>query len=160
MKVYLVGLPQIKCYNEGLEQTVSYNLLEAFPTMTPWLCSLIKSKPIKSFMLDSGAFSFLNQTKKNIGGLSTYIDNYISFINNNKIDLFFEMDIDGVIPLKEIETIREKIEGGTYKKCIPVWHKSRGIQYFKDMCDQYNYVAIGGLIKEKSLKTNLLYSKN
>ena len=29
-------------------------------------------------------------------------------------------------------------------QCIPVWHKSRGIQEFKNLCSEYEYIAIGG----------------
>jgi hypothetical protein len=146
MKIYLVGLPTLKGYNSGLEKTVSYNLLEAYPTMNPWLCELVKSNNVRSFMLDSGAFSFLNGNKKSLDALDSYIKGYIHLIKEMDIHLFFEMDLDGIIPLTQIEQIREEIERGTGKKCIPVWHKSRGIQYFSDICQDYDYVAVGGLV--------------
>ena len=45
-----------------------------------------------------------------------------------------------------MEQLRKKLETETNKKCIPVWHKGRGIEYFKKMCDDYEYIAIGGLV--------------
>ena len=31
-------------------------------------------------------------------------------------------------------------------QCIPVWHKGRGVDYWKWMCKKYSYIAIGGLV--------------
>ena len=31
----------------------------------------------------------------------------------------------------------------TGKQCIPVWHKIRGLDEYKKMCDEYPYVAVG-----------------
>ena len=31
-------------------------------------------------------------------------------------------------------------------QCIPVWHKGRGVEYWKRMCKKYSYIAIGGLV--------------
>ncbi len=45
-----------------------------------------------------------------------------------------------------VEGIRKKIETRTNRPCIPVWHKGRGVEYWKYMCDNYSYVAIGGLV--------------
>lgn len=42
--------------------------------------------------------------------------------------------------------MRIKLEKETNRKCIPVWHKSRGVKYWKRMCMEYNYIAIGGLV--------------
>lgn len=104
----------------------------------------------KRFMLDSGAFSFKqNPTVK--ADWNEYVDRYTDFINRNKIDLFFEMDIDKVIGLKEVEKLRAKIERQTGRQPIPVFHKSRGKEYFVDMCKNYPYVAIGGIAKEQRL---------
>lgn len=105
----------------------------------------------KRFMLDSGAFSF----KQRPGGMRIdwdgYVDRYTEYVKQNNIDLFFEMDIDKVIGLKEVERLRRKIERQTGKQPIPVFHKQRGKDYFISMCKDYPYVALGGIAKEQRL---------
>ena len=99
----------------------------------------------KSFMLDSGAFSFMKSNKKNINW-QDYVEEYAQFIIKYNVDLFFELDIDPIVGLKEVERLRFILEKTAGRKCIPVWHKSRGLDYWKMMCNSYNYVAIGGIV--------------
>ena len=102
----------------------------------------------KKFMLDSGAFSFMqgNGGKPNF---DEYLERYITFINQNKVDLFFELDIDSVVGYEKVKEYRRRLEKGTGKQCIPVWHKSRGKQEFLKMCEEYSYVAIGGIVSKE-----------
>lgn len=100
----------------------------------------------ENFLLDSGAFSYMNGAKCTKKMLLEYLDKYISFINKYNIKYFFELDVDTIFGIEFVELMREKLEKETGKKCIPVWHKGRGIEYWKMMCDNYNYVAIGGLV--------------
>ena len=44
-----------------------------------------------------------------------------------------------------VKSARKKLELRTGRKPIPVWHITRGIDDFKKMCEDYPYVAIGGL---------------
>lgn len=103
----------------------------------------------KEFLLDSGAFTFINKSKKTTGfteeELKKYIDDYIEFINQYDIKQFFEMDIDCVVGYDKVKEIRQYIENKTGKKVIPVWHRSRGMEDFHDMCKEYKYVAVGGI---------------
>jgi len=73
-----------------------------------------------------------------------YTEQYAEFIVHNNVKHFIELDIDVVVGLKEVERLRSKLEHLTGQKSIPVWHKSRGKEYFVDMCKEYDYVAIGG----------------
>ena len=94
-------------------------------------------------MLDSGAFTFFSA-----GGVINwreYIKRYAAFINRNNIDLFYELDIDSLIGYEKVLYYRSMLENLTGKPCIPVWHKSRGMDDFQRMCDRYNYVAVGGI---------------
>lgn len=59
------------------------------------------------------------------------------------------MDIDSVVGLAEVERLRHKLERMTGKKPIPVWHKNRGKEYFVKMCEEYPYVAIGGIVTKE-----------
>lgn len=97
------------------------------------------------FLLDSGAFTFMQGN----GGRcdwDAYVEEYAEWINRYKIDLFFELDIDSIVGLKEVERLRAKLEDLTGKKSIPVWHKNRGTGYFVECAKSYPYVAIGGIV--------------
>lgn len=100
----------------------------------------------ENFLLDSGAFSYMNGAKVTKEEMEIYIDKYISFIKKHKIKHYFEIDVDNIFGLDQVEIWREKIEYETQTKSIPVWHKGRGVEYFKNMCENYNYIAIGGLV--------------
>lgn len=121
-------------------------VLESFYYFTPWQTYILQN--CKDFLLDSGGFTFITNNKGRVN-FNEYVDKYIKFINEHDIKHFFELDIDTVIGYQEVLQIRKKIEQQTKKKCIPVWHRSRGKEEFKRMCQEYSYVALGGLaIKE------------
>lgn len=96
------------------------------------------------FILDSGAFTFLNNAKSNINW-DKYVNEYALFIKKYDIDYFFEMDIDKIVGLHQVEEYRKYIESYTGKSTIPVWHRARGLDYWHYLCENYNYVAIGGV---------------
>ena len=106
----------------------------------------------KSFMLDSGAFTFMTSKKNKQINWIGYIERYADFINRNKLDLFFELDIDCVVGYEKVLEYREYLEKLTGKKCIPVWHKSRGKEEYIKMCKEYPYVAIGGIVTKEISK--------
>ena len=105
------------------------------------------------FLLDSGAFAFMNKAKK-VGNFTTeeinkYTKEYVNFINKYNIKYFFEMDLDCIYPYEKIKKARRWIEKHTGKKCIPVWHITRGMEEFHEMCKEYDYVAIGGIASKE-----------
>lgn len=95
----------------------------------------------KSFLLDSGAFTFMNTPQKI--DYKQYARKFIDFINQNDIKHFFELDIDLLIGYEETLKLRKFIEQETNKRTIPVFHKTRGLKEWEKMCEEYNYVAIG-----------------
>lgn len=100
------------------------------------------------FLLDSGAFTFMQDNTSHLIW-DEYIERYADFINRNKIQKFFELDIDSVVGYEKVKEFRRKLENLTGRQCIPVWHKSRGIKDYLRECDEYSYIAIGGIaIKE------------
>ena len=125
--------------NEGIGRV---NLLESFYYIRDWQYPMISR--CKSFMLDSGAFSFL-QSKKGANWVE-YVDRFADFVVEHNIHLFFELDIDPIIGYKQVIALRNRLEARTGRQCIPVWHKSRGKQAFVDMCRDYEYVSIGGIV--------------
>ena len=109
----------------------------------------------KDFILDSGAFSMLNSNKSLttfINNLEDYIESYIDFINKNDIKHYIELDIYSLIGYEEVKKIRNRLEKETNKKCIPVWHLSRGLDEFVKHTQEYNYIAIGGIVTKEIKK--------
>ena len=102
---------------------------------------------IENFLLDSGAFTFMSKGLNE--DIDKYTSEYIEFINKYNIKYFFEMDVDTILGYDKVKELRKTIEKGTGKKCIPVWHKERGIEEFKKHCEEYDYIAIGGLVGGK-----------
>ena len=106
------------------------------------------------FLLDSGAFTFMQGTHKEAINWDRYIEEYAEFINRYNVQKFFELDIDLVVGLNEVERLRKRLEQLTGKQPIPVWHKGRGKDYFIGMAGDYPYVAIGGIVS-KEIPINL-----
>lgn len=100
-------------------------------------------------ILDSGAFTFLTSAKNKTINWEQYVIDYGNFIKKNNIKNFFELDIDPIVGLNEVEKLRGILEKTAGRKCIPVWHKSRGLEYWKDMCKNYDYIAIGGIVTKE-----------
>lgn len=151
MKVYLAGNAPWRengIYDKSVIENKPY-ILESFYYIKEQGEWIIKMLPFfKDFLLDSGAFTYLNGAKKNVNW-DKYIEEYADFINKHKIDLFIELDIDSVVGIKEVERLRNKLENLTGKKSIPVWHKSRGLEYWKKITKEYDYVAIGGIVTQE-----------
>lgn len=102
---------------------------------------------LKGFLLDSGAFTFMQG--KGVVNWDEYVEEYAAFVKKYDIKLFFELDIDSIVGLKEVERLRKKLETLTGRKPIPVWHVSRGKDYFIKMCKEYPYVALGGIVTQE-----------
>jgi hypothetical protein len=121
-------------------------LLESYYYADKWIEAIIPK--LKKFLLDSGAFTFMTSHKGSVDW-NEYLEGYIDFINRNNVDLFFELDIDSIVGYENVLKLRKKLEQGTGKRCIPVWHKSRGKEEFLRMCDEYEYVSIGGIVSKE-----------
>ena len=107
---------------------------------------LAECKTPDNFLLDSGAFSFMSGAACSEKQMEEYCDEYIAFINKYNVKNYFELDVDTIFGIKFVEKTREKLINETGKIPIVVWHKGRGVQYWKDMVSEYNYIAIGGLV--------------
>lgn len=155
MKLYLAGNAPWKengIYDKAILEYKPY-ILESFYYIKDNHDWILKMRPyFKDFLLDSGAFTYLNGAKTNINW-DKYIEEYANFINKHNIDYFIELDIDSVVGIKEVERLRYKLEKLTGKQSIPVWHKSRGLEYWKKMTSEYKYVAIGGIVTKEIKRT-------
>ena len=144
MNIYLAATSNVKnAFLDGNIDASKVNVLESFYSIQPWQIEFLPK--FKNFLLDSGAFTFLNQKKSQKIEFNKYADEYAEFIVKYNITKYFELDIDSIVDLDEVEKIRERIERQTKIKSIPVWHKNRGKQYFIDMCKNYPYVSLGGI---------------
>lgn len=165
MKVYLASVSQRNEIKEPMKLFLAGNdgfrkqrfnlflkdlyILESYYYVTKqeWMYPLFKE--FKGFLLDSGAFTFMASTKGQKVDWEQYVINYGNFVKKHDIKLFFELDIDTIVDLKEVERLRNLLEKTSERKCIPVWHKSRGLEYWKQMCKDYDYVAIGGIVTQE-----------
>lgn len=144
MKLFLSGAASHKYCESDLKNALC--ILESFFYVKEWQIPYIKNI-WKDFLLDSGAFTFINSNKNK--DFDEYLKKYIQFINQHDIKNFFELDIDCIVGYKKVLEYRKVLEKGTNKKCIPVWHKTRGKDEYIKLCKEYNYIAIGGFaIKE------------
>lgn len=144
MKIYLAGFKTIERYWNNPTKDI-YLLSSFWEHRAGKYGDYVRNK---NHILDSGAYSAITGIAKNINW-DVYIEKYANFINKNNIELFFELDIDNIVGLKEVERLRAKLEKLTNKKCIPVWHKSRGKEYWLQMVKDYDYVAIGGIVTKE-----------
>lgn len=121
-------------------------ILESFYYADEWT---EKTIPLLShFMLDSGAFTFMSNTKTAVN-FDEYLQRYINFIKKNKVKQFFELDVDVVTGYNKVKEMTKRLEQGVGARCIPVWHKSRGIDEWHRMTEEYDYVAIGGIVSKE-----------
>ena len=159
MKVYIAGdnnkkkIRREQLYGcdffTGENALKGINILESFYYLRKNEEFMTLVKHFGSFLLDSGAFTFMSGSHK--GGINwdEYVEEYAAFINRWNVQLFFELDIDSVVGLTEVERLRDKLEALTGKKPIPVWHRNRGKEYFIKMCENYPYVALGGIVTKE-----------
>lgn len=143
MKIFLAGTYSENKNADDVLHSM-YNL-ESFYYIKPWQYQLIERS--KMFLLDSGAFTFFSSGRK--VDWDEYIDKYARFINEHDVRYYFELDIDVLVGYENVLKLRNKLETETGRKCIPVWHKHRGLDEFKKMCDEYSYVAIGGIASKE-----------
>lgn len=161
MKIHLAG---ISTYYEAVKKHHIPYVLESFyyfrnnnSKTAKQICKDIDK--FDSFLLDSGAFTFMRNVKKSKIDFDKYTEDYANFINKYNIKYFFELDIDSVVGYTEVKRLREKLESLTGKKCIPVWHRARGKNDWLKTIKEYDYVAVGGIVT-KEIKRNEYYIFN
>ena len=134
--------------------SIDVAILESFYYADEWIIKLIPQ--LSKFMLDSGAFTFMTSHKGKVDW-SDYLRRYAEFVNKNDVKLFYELDIDSIVGYDTVLEMRKWLERETGKKPIPVWHKSRGKEEFLKMCDEYGYVAIGGIVSKEITRQEYKY---
>lgn len=149
MNIYLAGCKDIMRIidDEYLSNgKINLNILESFYYQNDTVAKAIPY--LKHFILDSGAFTFFSSKPSSLRW-EEYVEKYAQYIKENNVELFMELDIDPLIGYDGVLKLRERLERLVSKPCIPVWHRNRGKDDFVRMCQQYDYVALGGIaIKE------------
>lgn len=119
----------------GSYYNISHRNKKLYTTIIPYF---------KDFMLDSGAFSFMSSQKVNINW-DEYLEGYAGYITETQTRKYFELDIDLLVGYEKVKEYRARLEALTGIPSIPVWHRSRGQDEFLRLCDEYSYVAVGGI---------------
>lgn len=103
----------------------------------------------EEIMIDSGAHSFQKGLKVDWVKYTQEYANFIKEFDSPKVVGYFEMDVDNIIGYEKVLELR-KILNAVSDKIIPVWHKNRGIENFKQMCKDYagKVIAITGFKNE------------
>ena len=164
MKIFLSGLEASGEFYEINDIIPKYkNILCSFYYIKQNIFDMILSKS-ELVIIDSGAHSF--QKGKKVDWVE-YTKKYAEFIKQNdcnKIVGYFEMDVDNIIGYEKVLELRKILESVS-DKIIPVWHKNRGIEDFKNMCKEYagKVIAITGFknedIKDEQYLMFLKYAK-
>lgn len=97
----------------------------------------------KSIMLDSGAFTIMNSKKPINFNPVEYAKEYAKHIRENDIELFLELDIEGVFGFDVYRDCLHILQDITGREPIYVFHKWRGIEYYEELVKQKDYVALG-----------------
>lgn len=139
---YMNGDEDYIKYVEPMKFHSQVSVLESFYYINPKSEAVIEQ--YDDILLDSGAFTLFTSGKK--ADWDEYVDRYADFINRHHIKHFFELDIDKLVGREKVKQLTKRLEFLTNQQPIPVWHKFRGYEEFETMCDQYKYVAIGGIV--------------
>lgn len=119
--------------------------LESFFSIQNWQLDYLLSA--EDFLLDSGAYTFMKSKGKKID-YEEYARKYGEFIKRYEIKHFFELDIESVIGWDEYERLHDMICNITKREPIPVFHKSRGKEWYLDALKTHTYVACGGIASD------------
>lgn len=174
MKIFLSALENgSTCYNskKSLAQFLcennikfKYNLMSYYYIKNKHeLAEYIRNNS-EEILIDSGAHSFQKGKKVD---WTKYTQEYAEFIkkfDKPNVIGYFEMDVDNIIGYDKVLELRKVLEKVS-NKIIPVWHKNRGIEEYKKMCNDYagKIIAITGFknedIKDEQYLMFLKYAK-
>ena len=169
MKVFLSAV-EGSAPRDGLlkvmsEHKLKYNLMSYYYIKQKNLDFAIKMRDNSELiMIDSGAHSFQKGTKVDWLEYTKEYANFIKEFDRPNVVGYFEMDVDNIIGYNKVLELRKILESVS-NKIIPVWHKNRGIEEFKKMCQDYagKIVSITGFknedIKDEQYLMFLKYAK-
>lgn len=132
------GIGDIKRTKILLDEGFKYFMCTFANKPSQNLMNLIRSYPGTQIMLDSGAFSAWN------AGKEIDINKYISFIQDNGIKLYFNLDVIGDV---EGTKANQRIMESYGLNPIPVFHYGEPFEYLDWLVEQgYTYIGLGGTV--------------
>lgn len=165
MRVFLSALeasPEFYKIDENIEK-YKYNLMSFFYIKDMKIPERIRDKS-EFIIIDSGAHSFQKGTKVDWIEYTKKYAEFIKQFDRPNVVGYFEMDVDNIIGYDKVLELRKILENVS-NKIIPVWHKNRGIDEYKKMCQDYagKVIAITGFknedIKDEQYLMFLKYAK-
>ena len=115
-------------------------------------------------LVDSGAHTLQKGTKVDYIKYTYEYAGFIKQFDRPNVIGYFEMDVDNILGYEKVLELRKILESVS-DKIIPVWHRNRGIEEFKKMCQDYSgkIIAITGFknedIKDEQYLMFLKYAK-
>lgn len=149
MKVFLSGLEASGEFNKINEIIPKYKyILCSYYYLKQDIFEIILNKS-ELVMVDSGAHSFQKGKKVNWVEYTKKYAEFIKKFDRPNVIGYFEMDVDNIIGYDKVLELRKILESVS-NKIILVWHKNRGIEEFKKMCQNYSgkIIAITGFKNE------------
>lgn len=166
MKVFLSALeasPEFYLIDKHIKNYKN-NLMSFYYLKNKYNIAEIIREKSKSVIIDSGAHSFQKGKQVNWDEYTKKYAEFIKTFDRPNVIGYFEMDVDNIIGYKKVLELRRVLESVS-NKIIPVWHKNRGIEEYKQMCKDYagKIIAITGFknedIKDEQYLMFLKYAK-
>ena len=136
MIMCFAGSDGVERYNKILKRNGAIGRLESYHTLKK-----MKPSNFAYYLLDSGGFVARNR------GITISVEKYADFINKYNVRNAFELDTSCI---KETMHNRKYLQAKTKAYIIPIYHfsdyKTRNFKMLDDMCKQYKYIAIGGIV--------------
>lgn len=143
MRLYLSSVIESFYNKDNVKELLEgANILHSFAYNKPG-CSECYSY-CKNLLLDSGAFTVMNSKKsRKTFSPMEYCKKYAEHINENNIEHFIELDIEGVYGFDVYRDCLHQLQDMTGKEPIYVFHKWRGLDYYRELVKKYDYIALG-----------------
>lgn len=136
MKIYFAGAEN---YYDALHNAGVQCVLSSYISLRQWKPPKIKQwlSMFNDTFCDSGAYSAYTKGKK------IDLEEYINFLKKYQFNIYACLDVIG-----DAETTLNNLEIMTQAQLtpLPVFHIGADFSYFEHYCNQYNYIAVGGLV--------------
>jgi len=95
-----------------------------------------------NIMLDSGTHSFYT-SRGNLSEIDEFFDLYIKYLKeyHYMFSRIIELDVEEYIGLATVDKMTEKLREQVGRDIVPVWHKQRGFNRWREMCKCNRYVG-------------------
>lgn len=146
MRVYLSSVLECEIpFEEKLKLCSNSYVLHSFAYYKPQIKDLMSA--CKDVLIDSGAFTLMARSIRNGNNanfdIKAYCKKYAEFVRDNKIENFIELDVEGAYGFETYKYCLYMLQDITGKDPIYVFHRWRGLDYFKELVKKKNYICLG-----------------